>query len=271
MKTKIISFQNQKGGGGKTTTCVNFAIQLSKTKKVLVLDLDQQGNTTKSISGHDITEEDFFQNKISTKIFYEDLTGKIDIKSLITKYGDIFLIASNRKLTDVSNYINQKEDKGYFILYNKLKELKEQEIFDYIFIDTNPAVDNIFMNCIYACDELITPIRPEQYDFDGVVAVLEIVNKANKNCQLLEIEPKKLSVLFNSVNKRAKFHQDNLNDIRQYFEDKNIYVYNNFIRNNIKIAQSQGDNLSVEEFEKNANGTKDFKAVINEFLEKENK
>lgn len=268
---KVIAFCNQKGGASKTTDTINFAIQLSKTNKVLVIDLDQQGNSTKSISSHDIAESDFFGTKNISQIFYEDLLGtKTELKNLITQWGDIYLIASSRKLVEVSSYINQKQYNGNLMLYEKIQELKKDNFFDYVFIDTNPAVDNVFMNALYACDELIIPCKPEQYHIDGVLAVLEIFNNVNKNCPLLNIEPKKLNgIIFNIVNKRAKFHTDTMEEMSQYLKNNNIYCYQNFIRNNIKISESQGKNLSVEEFAKNANGTKDFQAVIKEFLERE--
>ena len=115
-------------------------------------------------------------------------------------------------------------------------------------------------------------MKAEQYHIDGLADMIDIIANTNKVCSQNNIPNKKINgILFCDISKATKLHQDNMRECREILDKMGIYCYNNYIRHNIKIAESQGENLSVEEFNKNANGTKDYKAVLNEFIEKENK
>ena len=157
--SKVVAVFNQKGGVGKTTTNVNLTASLGAMgKKVLVLDLDPQGNTT---SGYGIDK-----NTVESTI-YEIMLDGADIKEAIlnTEFDNIDIIASATELSGAEIELTSMENRE-FILKNAIDKVREE--YDYIFIDCPPSLGMLTINCLTAVDCVLIPIQCEYYAFEGV-------------------------------------------------------------------------------------------------------
>lgn len=176
MTGKIIAIANQKGGVGKTTTTINVATQLSKTKKVLVVDNDPSGNTTKTLGTRHFNDHEY------TYGLYDD-TPVVPYK--VADYDNLFMLASTKNLSEIANK-TMTEVMNFNL---NLKELKEE--FDYIIVDNLPSQSNLQYASVAAADYLIIPTELESYAYDGIsqqlVDVSKIKRGMNKDLKILGI------------------------------------------------------------------------------------
>ena len=166
--SRIIAIANQKGGVGKTTTCVNLACALKmKGKRVLLVDCDPQGNST---SGMGV-------DKNSTPGAYELLIKKADTLDCIrhTPYGDV--IPSNKELSGASVELVRQE-KREFVLKNALQMVYND--YDYIFIDCPPSLELLTLNALVAADNVIIPMQCEYYALEGIADLMTTIRMCNK-------------------------------------------------------------------------------------------
>ena len=157
--SKVIAVFNQKGGVGKTTTNVNLSASMGKMgKKVLVLDLDPQGNTT---SGYGVNK-----NEVENTI-YEVMLDNLDIKEAIinTEFDNIDVVASATELSGAEIEMTSMENRE-FILKKALESVREE--YDYIFIDCPPSLGMLTINSLTAVDSVLIPIQCEYYALEGV-------------------------------------------------------------------------------------------------------
>ena len=161
--SKIIAIANQKGGVGKTTTCVNLCCALKmKGKKVLILDCDPQGNST---SGMGV-------DKYSTPGTYELIAKKGDIFDCIRKtpYGDV--IPSNKELSGATVALVLAEKREY-VLKDALQLVYND--YDYIFIDCPPSLELLTLNALVAADSIIIPMQCEYYALEGIADLMTTI------------------------------------------------------------------------------------------------
>ena len=165
--SKVVAVFNQKGGVGKTTTNVNLTASLGAMgKKVLVLDLDPQGNTT---SGYGIDK-----NTVESTI-YEIMLDGADIKEAIlnTEFDNIDIIASATELSGAEIELTSMENRE-FILKNAIDKVREE--YDYIFIDCPPSLGMLTINCLTAVDSVLLPIQCEYYALEGASQLMGTIS-----------------------------------------------------------------------------------------------
>lgn len=226
---KIISLVNQKGGVGKTTTSINLSASLAYLdKKVLLIDLDPQGNTT---TGVGINKGDI------TNSVHEVLTGKCGITEAIikTKYKNLYVLPATINLAglDMELIEKSKNNQGF----SKNAQLKTcldsiKDMFNYIIIDCPPSLGLITTNALTASDSVIIPVQCEFFALEGITQLLNTIMLAQKNLNPnLDIE----GVLLTMLDSRTLLGLEVVEDIRRFFKER---VYNTIIPRLVKLTEA---------------------------------
>jgi chromosome partitioning protein len=226
----VIAIINQKGGVGKSTTAVNLSASLGEQgKKILVLDLDPQGNTT---SGYGIEKEEL-ENDI-----YNSLLQDFPIEDLImsTVEPNVFIIPATIQLAGAEIELVSLMARES-ILKNKVNSIKKD--FDYIFIDCPPSLGLLTVNALVAADSLLIPIQCEFYALEGVTKLLEsmkmVKNRLNPNLSVF-------GVVLTMYDRRTTLSNEVVSEVRKYFGKK---VFKTIIPRNVKLSEAPSHGLPV--------------------------
>ena len=251
---KIIAIANQKGGVGKTTTCVNLAASMAATRrKVLVVDLDPQGNATMA-SGVDKYQVE--------RTAYELLVDELPAKEVIITEtaGGYHLIAGNSDVTAAE--IRLLEFFAREIrLRTSLNAVRDQ--YDYIFIDCPPSLNLLTVNAMSAADSVLVPMQCEYFALEGLTALVDTLSKlvavVNPN---LKIE----GILRTMYDHRNRLASDVSEQLKQHFGDK---VYRTVIPRNVRLAEAPSFGTPAMYYDKTSLGAKAYLALAGEILRRE--
>jgi chromosome partitioning protein len=247
---KVIAVTNQKGGVGKTTTSVNLAACLGKLgRKVLLIDLDPQANTTMAVG---IEQEDF-----DLSIYEVILQDCNAIEACIpTKYQGLTLLPSSTNLAAVDLRLAQLEDGREKMLSKAIAPLKEH--FDYIIIDCPPSLGILNTNALTAADSVIIPVQSEFFALQGLTQLLISIRMIQKNFNKnLKIE----GVLLTMYDIRSTLNTEVAIEVTKYFQDK---VYNTRIRRNVALSEAASNGMPIYEYSKRSNGAQDYTELAKE-------
>ncbi|MTI49800.1 ParA family protein [Sporosalibacterium faouarense] len=249
---KLVAVFNQKGGVGKTTTNVNLSACLAKmNKKILVIDIDPQGNTT---SGLGINK-----NEVELSI-YDALVDKIDIRETIieTNIENLDLIPSNMNLAGAEIELTKSE--------NRESSLKEsvQAIkgnYDYIFIDCPPSLGLLTINSLVAADSVLIPIQCEYYALEGVSALIDTIRLVKKSLNpAIEIE----GVVLSMFDGRTNLSIQVVDEVKNYFKGK---VYATIIPRNVRLAEAPSFGIPIIDYDSNSKGAQAYMELAEEFID----
>lgn len=251
-KLKTICVFNQKGGVGKTTTNINLSAYLAlEGYKILVIDIDPQGNTTSGLG---------LDKKKLKKSIYDVLAFGTSIKDVIIKseiIDNFYIIPSTISLAGAEVELINIE-KRELILKNKLQEVKDD--FDFVFIDCPPSLGYLTINALSCANSVLIPIQCEFYALEGVsqlVNTIQLVKKSlNKN---LEVE----GVVLCMYDSRANLSNEVVNEVKKYFNEK---VYNTTVPRNIRLAESPSFGLPIMLYDDKCKGAEAYQKLSKEFI-----
>lgn len=254
MKAKIISVVNQKGGVGKTTTAVNLStIFAVMDKKVLIVDIDSQGNTS---SGLGIKQT---ERKITS---YNVFSGLNSIRDAIlaTEVPNLSIVSANTNLAAIE--LDLIQFKNYEnILLEKLEEIKND--FDYIIIDCPPSLGLITLNALVACDEVLIPMLCDFYSLEGLSHLLKTIEIVEKK---MNPEIKIGGILFTMYDKRNKLTEQVENDVRTCLGK---LVYKTTIPRNVKISEAPSHGKAAIIYDYKCPGSRAYIDLAKEIIDSE--
>ncbi len=225
---KIISIVNQKGGVGKTTTAINLGTALAAIdKKILLIDLDPQGNLSTGIG---VTEK---QRKISV---YDLITQSSSVEKAIqeTKIPNLKIIPSNVNLSGIEFELATDEDRTNK-LYNKINDLKEE--YDFVLIDCPPSLGILTVNSLVASDSVLVPLQCEFYALEGLAQLLRTIEKIKENLNPdLFLE----GVILTMFDSRNRLSDDVVADAREHLGKK---VFETVIPRNVRLSEAPSHGL----------------------------
>ena len=251
---KVVAVFNQKGGVGKTTTCVNMAAALGqKGKKTLLIDIDPQGNSTSGV-GIDKSEVEY-----ST---YDVLIGEVAARAILieTEFKNLSLLPSSIDLAGAEIELADAENRNR-ILKKAIATLVVE--FDYIIIDCPPSLGVISINALVAADTIIVPLQCEYYALEGLSQLVNTVRTVKKEYNKnLELE----GVLFTMYDSRLKLSAQVVDEVNKYFPNK---TYKTMIPRSVKIAEAPSFGKPVIYYEKYNRASFAYKKFVDGFLKKQ--
>jgi chromosome partitioning protein len=259
MKGKIVSVINQKGGVGKTTTVINLAAGLSNGgKKILVIDLDPQGNATTGLGLSNSENLDL--------TIYNVLNGSNKISEVIqkTKFDNLDIIASNVDLSGLEVETAGDSHRA-FILKDKLSAyLKDSGTsYSHVLIDCPPSLSLLTIMALVASNSLIVPLQTEFFALEGLTQLMKTIQRIKNNLnQNLEIQ----GILLTMYDKRNKLSGQVEKEARDYFKEK---VYETVIPRNVRLSEAPSHGVPVLIYDKTCPGSKSYYSFTEEFLNQE--
>ncbi len=248
---KKIAIFNQKGGVGKTTTNVNLSAAVAeKGRKVLVVDIDPQGNTT---SGFGLQKEGFEKN------IYDVLINGESIENVIvkTKYDNISIVPSSSKLAGAEIELAGAE-KRELRLKNALEQFGDE--YDYLFIDCPPSLGLLTINALTAADSVLIPIQCEYYALEGTSQLMNTLELVKESLNPdLEIQ----GVVLSMFDGRTNLSIQVVEEVKKYFRGK---VYTSIIPRNIRLAEAPSYGMPVIYYDEKSKGTEAYRNLAEEFL-----
>lgn len=251
---KIIAFSNQKGGVGKTTTCVNLSAYLAtKGYKCLMVDLDPQGNATSGLGFAKSDVKNSVYNVMIDDMPIEDAVVKTCVDGLDLLPSNIDLAGAEVELV----YIKEREH-----VLKKVLE-KAKNVYDFITIDCPPSLGLLTINALASADTVIIPIQSEYYALEGLSQLMNTIKLVVKHLnEKLKIE----GVVLTMSDNRAIISRQISAEIRKFFGKR---VFETAIPRNIRLAEAPSHGLPIMLHDTRCSGAKAYLSLTEEFLERQ--
>lgn len=248
---RIIAIANQKGGVGKTTTAINLSACLAeKGQRVLVIDIDPQGNTTSGLG----IAKDNVDNTI-----YEVMLQEIDISDAICKdiFENLDIIPSNVNLAGAEIDLIDIENREY-ILKNAINTVRNN--YDYVILDCPPSLSMLTVNAMTAADTVLVPIQCEYYALEGLTQLIHTINLVKKKLNpLLELE----GVVFTMYDSRTNLSLQVVENVKDNLKQN---IYKTIIPRNIRLAEAPSHGLPINKYDIKSSGAESYRMLADEVM-----
>ena len=256
---QIISVINQKGGVGKTTSAINLAAGLSQqNKKILVIDLDPQGNATTGLGLSNMES--------SSDTIYGVLNGAKEIIDVIkkTKFENLDIITSNVDLSGLEVETADDSNRA-FLLKGKLTAYlnNSESIYDYILIDCPPSLSLLTVMALVSSNSLLVPLQTEFFALEGLTQLMKTIERIKVS---LNPDLSIRGILLTMYDKRNKLSSQVEKEARDYFNEK---VYSTVIPRNVRLSEAPSHGMPVLIYDKTCPGSKAYFSFTDEFLNQE--
>ena len=249
---KVISFSNQKGGVGKTTSCVNISAQIAnKGKKVLMIDMDPQGNATSGLG--------LSKSKIK-KTIYDVIIGQCDIKDTIikTKFKNLSVVPATIDLAGAELELYDLEESAENFTKLALDSVKED--YDYIFIDCPPSLGMLTVKALSVSDGIVIPMQCEFYSLEGMSQLMNTVKKIR---QLYNPGLQIVGMLLTMYNGRLTLTSQVVTELKKYYED---ILFKVPISRTVRISEAPGYGEPICYHDPYGKGSLEYAAVAKELM-----
>lgn len=250
---KIISFANQKGGVGKTTSAINIAAAIGlKGKKTLLLDCDPQGNASSGVG--------IRRNRIGATT-YDILIGRARAEDAIikTEYKNLSVLPSSMPLAAAELELADLEDRA-FRLKNALESVKNN--YDYIFIDCPPSLGMLTINALTASDGAIVPMQCEYFSLEGLTQILSTVKQVKR---LYNPDLSLTGILITMHNGRLNLSVQVLDELKKHYADK---LFSTPISRNVRLSEAPSFGMPIQYYDKYSKGSSAYDDIAAELLER---
>ncbi len=253
MSHKVIAVANQKGGVGKTTTTINLSAALAeKGKKVLMIDLDPQGNASSGLGvNKDELEQSIYQLMIGTNSFDECVQKNV--------LENLDVLPANVNLAGVEIETLDMEDRNY-ILSKEIDKVKDR--YDYILIDCPPSLNSLTINSMTTADSVLVPIQCEFYALEGLSQLIYTIDLVKDR---LNPNLKMDGVVFTIYEARTNLSLQVIENVRENLNQK---IYNTIIPRSVRLAEAPSYGLPINIYDRKSTGAKAYRALAEEIIEK---
>lgn len=245
---KII-FLNQKGGVGKTTTCVNLGSSLcAMGYKVLLIDFDSQGNLTGAVSGDG-----------RKPTMYDVMSGRVSAEAAVqeTPFQNLYLIPGSIDLAGLNVELAEEEDRNLF-LKRMIADLSSQ--YDFIFVDCPPSLGVITMNALAWAESIIIPMQCEYFSMEGLNLLMRTVSNVRKE---LNPDIKILGIVFTMFSKKSRLNVEVVRDTSEFFPS---LVFKTIIPRTVRLAEAPSFGLPINVYDISNVGSKAYAALAKEVV-----
>ena len=257
MKTNVVALANQKGGVGKTTTAINLSAALTALrKKVLLLDLDPQANTTSGLG---------LPKTVGASI-YEVLLGDMPLNEKIqpTAYARLDIVPAEVDLAGAEIDVARSE-RYLHRVREAIRPVADAETYDFILIDCPPSLGILTMNALTAADEIVVPMQCEYYALEGLSVMLRLIDElsssgANPN---LTLE----GIVMTMYDSRTNLAQQVVKEVYEHFADK---VYETLIPRSVRLGEAPSHGRPIIDYDPSSTGALAYKQLAREFLKRRN-